>query len=115
MRLNEFINNDVFGTPTLTMQEVADKHDVCVDMIRKQLLIGLQVEKEHTKDLKIALEVALDHLAEMPDYYTRLKDMEAEAEVEEDCGKPVCKLASDMSPAKANFRAAIGKDDYEGV
>jgi hypothetical protein len=36
-------------------------------------------ELEHTKNTKMARDIAMDHLAEMPDYYTRLKKMEKEA------------------------------------
>lgn len=44
----------------------------------EQLAMGLMVEMEHTDDPKIALEIAMDHLAESDDYYTRLAEMEAE-------------------------------------
>jgi hypothetical protein len=37
-----------------------------------QLSIGIQVEMEHTNDPKIAQEIALDHLTEDPEYYTKL-------------------------------------------
>lgn len=46
---------------------------------QKQLKMGIKVEMEHTKDKKIAKMIALDHLAEIPDYYTRLAKMEKEA------------------------------------
>lgn len=45
----------------------------------EQLAMGLIVEMEHTDDPKIALEIAMDHLTESDDYYTRLAEMEAEA------------------------------------
>jgi len=45
---------------------------------KKQLAMGIKVEKEHTSNSAIAKEVAKDHLAEIADYYTRLKRMEAE-------------------------------------
>ncbi len=45
---------------------------------------GIQVEMEHTNDPKVALEIAMDHLQEIPDYYTRLDQMEKEAGVEDD-------------------------------
>lgn len=37
-----------------------------------QLALGVQVEMEHTNDPKIAKELAIDHLTEIPDYYSRL-------------------------------------------
>lgn len=40
--------------------------------IQKQLAIGIKVEMEHTQDPKEATGIAMDHLAEYPDYYTRL-------------------------------------------
>ncbi len=79
MRLYEFIEPDMLGKPTLSAEEVAGKHGVPLEVITRQLAIGTQVEKEHTGDESIAMEIALDHLAEMPDYYSRLQDMENEA------------------------------------
>ena len=45
----------------------------------KELRAGMEVEKEHTDDPEIAKQIAKDHLSEIPDYYTRLLKMEAEA------------------------------------
>lgn len=50
-----------------------------VDM--DELKMGIEVEKEHTNDVELAKQIALDHLKEVPDYYTRLKKMEKEAGV----------------------------------
>lgn len=49
------------------------------DVSTSELEMGIEVEKEHTKDEKMAERIALDHLAEIPDYYTRLKKMESQA------------------------------------
>ena len=38
----------------------------------EQLKIGMRVELEHTPDPRIAREIAMDHLAEDPTYYTKL-------------------------------------------
>jgi hypothetical protein len=45
----------------------------------KQLAEGIQVEYEHTPDEDVARRIALDHLAEIDDYYTRLDKIEKEA------------------------------------
>jgi len=37
------------------------------------LVDGIRIEMEHTNDLYIAREIAMDHLAEDPDYYKKLK------------------------------------------
>lgn len=47
-----------------------------------QLIMGIKVELEHTNNKMTALEIATDHLEEIPDYYTRLLKMEEEAEKE---------------------------------
>ncbi len=52
------------------------------DFDSKQLAMGLEIELEHTNDPKIALEIAMDHLAEIPDYYTHLNKMEKEVNAE---------------------------------
>lgn len=48
----------------------------------EQLKMGIKVEMEHTTNPLIAKRIALDHLAEIKDYYTRLKKMEGSAGVE---------------------------------
>jgi len=52
------------------------------DFDPRQLVMGIKVEFEHTSDIVKAAKIAMDHLAEIGDYYTRLKGMEAEAEME---------------------------------
>lgn len=44
----------------------------------EELKMGIEVEKEHTPDKDVAEVIALSHLAEMPDYYSKLKKMEGE-------------------------------------
>lgn len=58
------------------VRSIAKKHDVSVDSIHAQVKQGIGVEHEHTQDDKIAEKIALDHLEELPDYYTRLSRME---------------------------------------
>jgi len=43
---------------------------------KKQLLKGMKVEREHTNNDKIAMEIARDHLSEDPEYYIKLEKME---------------------------------------
>ena len=44
----------------------------------RELSMGIEVEAEHTDYQPMAKKIALDHLNEMPDYYTRLQAMEAQ-------------------------------------
>ena len=68
--------------PYKTVEQIAKKHRMDVSDIRKQLDMGAPIEHEHTKNRKLAVEIALQHLDEFPDYYTRLKKMEASAKKE---------------------------------
>ena len=63
----------------LSVKDIADKFGVSVSEIEKQLRMGVKVESEHTTSQTTAKEIAMDHLSEMPDYYTRLDKMEKEA------------------------------------
>jgi hypothetical protein len=48
-----------------------------------QLLAGIKWEKDdHTSDTMLALELAMDHLERIPDYYMRLERMEWECRSE---------------------------------
>ena len=60
-----------------TIDDIAKKHKVDVDLLKIQLNNGIEVEMEHTKSKKIATEIALDHLYEDPKYYTKLKKIES--------------------------------------
>ena len=46
------------------------------DISPGEWVAGIKVEMEHTDDENLAAEIALDHLAEYPDYYTKLIECE---------------------------------------
>jgi hypothetical protein len=77
-----------------TVEQIAKKHRVEVSFVKNQLEMGIPIEHEHTRDKVLATDIALQHLDEIPDYYTRLKKMEASAiknhkkfkDVKEHCG-----------------------------
>ena len=73
MRLREI---DLIGTPTPKFREIQHKHGVGYKDLIIQLSKGIKVEMEHTGDLAMAREIALDHLDEFPDYYDRLEQAE---------------------------------------
>ena len=70
-------------TDKYTINDIAKKHNISVKQIQKELTIGTKIELEHTNDKNLAKEIALDHLWEITDYYTRLTKMEKEAGIEE--------------------------------
>ena len=42
-----------------------------------ELMWGVKVELEHTSNKQIAMEIAMDHLTEDPDYYKKLATIES--------------------------------------
>ena len=68
----------LLNKPTPTVNELAKKYGVSVLDVKKQLMHGIKVEKEHTNNTKIAREIALDHLGEKLDYYKKLAKIQEE-------------------------------------
>lgn len=65
----------ILGTGKSKKEKFTEK-----DADPKELKMGIKVEMEHTKNKAIAKRIALDHLAEIKDYYTRLIKMEKGAD-----------------------------------
>ena len=63
----------------MSIEDIAKKHKVSVDVIKSALKKGTKVESEHTSDKSIAKEIAMDHIAERPDYYDKLEKVEEAA------------------------------------
>ena len=63
-----------------SLEDIAKRHDPkgyyavedMVSSLKKELAKGIKVEMEHTTDKKTALKIAMDHLWENPNYYTKL-------------------------------------------
>jgi len=62
----------------LTLPMIAKKHKVAIEDITAQLKLGIKTEMEHTKNKSKVKEIAMDHLAENPKYYTKLKKAKLE-------------------------------------
>jgi hypothetical protein len=58
--------------PVMTPEQLAKKHGKPVEVIKKALQKGISVEKEHTTHSADARRIALAHIGEKPDYYTKL-------------------------------------------
>ena len=56
----------------MRLEDIAKKHDVDLASIKKELNKGIEVEKEHTSSEEEARKIAMDHLVEDPEYYTKL-------------------------------------------
>jgi hypothetical protein len=64
----------------LTIEKLAKKHKTKVENIINQLIKGIEVEKEHTNEVNLAMEIAMDHLSEDPKYYDKLEKIESHKE-----------------------------------
>jgi len=61
------------ATKEVSIEDVCKKHNIQdTSVIQKELEKGIKIEHEHTKDENIAKKIALDHLMEHPEYYTKL-------------------------------------------
>ena len=60
----------------LSLNDIAEKHGVSVDMMVAEFKKGIAVEMEHTTDREVAKEITLDHLFEDPKYYDKLAKVE---------------------------------------
>jgi hypothetical protein len=62
--------------PVPSLEDSAKKHNVDIEVLKKQLEKGIEIEKEHTKDEKVAEKIALAHIDERPDYYIQIDKLE---------------------------------------
>ena len=69
-------NNAPLDVNTLSISNLAKKWNVPVQTVLTQVRKGVKIEHEHTNNLFVALEIALDHLKEKLDYYDQLKKVE---------------------------------------
>jgi Protein of unknown function (DUF5661) len=70
MKLKEI---DLMGKQTASFDAIRAKHDISYKDLVVQLAKGIKIEKEHTGNIALAREIALDHLTELPDYYDMLE------------------------------------------
>lgn len=57
----------------MSIEDIADRHDVGLSQLKQELARGIKHEMEHTSSKNVAKEIAMDHLYEDPKYYTKLK------------------------------------------
>lgn len=85
------------------------------DFNQEQLYIGTRHEREHTDDMREAQRIAMDHLAEDPDYYKKLmkcvEGVEAEETWVDEQSNPTKPTVSELTKV---FRETI-KDPLTGM
>ena len=60
----------------MSLNDIAKKHNVDIEVLKKEFVKGVKTEMEHTTDKEVAKEIALDHIFEDPKYYTKLATIE---------------------------------------
>ena len=86
-----------------TEQEIAKKHGVSVDYVVRQAEIGSTVEREHVTTHEEAYGIALQHIAEFPDYYKHLLSMEKQLKQEWEKKKPLKENVSSGNARRARM------------
>lgn len=86
-----------------TEQEIVKKHGVSLDYVVRQAEIGSTVEREHTTSHEEAYGIALQHIAEFPDYYKHLLAMEKELKKQWEKKKPLEENVSTGNARRARF------------
>lgn len=91
----------------MTPEDLARKHHQFIGTIEKEIEMGIKVEMEHTNSKKIAREIAMDHIAEHPDYYSNekygLNTMEKKLEKES-----IFKIFNDLIKEEVNQNIGCG-------
>jgi hypothetical protein len=62
--------------PAKSPEKIAVKFKVPVSKVNAQIKAGTKIEGEHTTNKSIARKIALQHVDERPDYYTKIKQLE---------------------------------------
>jgi hypothetical protein len=60
----------------MTLSDIAKHHNITPQVLKQEFIKGYAVEREHTTDINVAKEIALDHLYEDPNYYSKLSKIE---------------------------------------
>jgi hypothetical protein len=60
----------------MTLTDIAKHHNISPQTLKNEFIKGYAIEREHTTDINIAKEIALDHLYEDPNYYSKLSKIE---------------------------------------
>ncbi len=71
-------------------------HTPASDYNSDQLRKGILTQLEHTNTPAIAQQIAKDHLSEVPDYYTRLSQMQQQAMGQQQIGAPPIQMQQQM-------------------
>ena len=94
----------------MSLNDIAEKHNVDIEVLKKEFVKGVKTEMEHTTDKEVAKEIALDHIFEDPKYYTKL------ATIEEDWSDKYKRSIDCNNPKGFSQKAHCqGREKREGI
>ena len=99
----------------MTLQDIADKHSIDIDVLKKEWKKGVKVEMEHTKDPKVAGRIAMDHLTEDPKYYTKLAKAKLEEGLNKDLVSEFMKHVMDELELKKLPKITLSDNSQEAI
>ena len=100
----------------MSIKDIAKKHKVDIDTLKQELKKGIQKEKEeHTGDIKRAARIAMDHLVEDPEYYTKLAKLNLEEGLNKDLVSEFMKHVMDELKLKNLPRIALSDNSQEAI
>ena len=99
----------------MTLQDIANKHGVDIDILKKEWKKGVKVEMEHTKDPKVAGRIAKDHLTEDPKYYTKLSKLNLEENINKDLVSEFMKHVMDELHLDKLPKITLSDDSQEAI
>jgi hypothetical protein len=96
------------------IEGIAEEHGVSVEQIRSQFEMGVEEEMEHAEEELIAQEIALDHLVEDPEYYSKLDAANLEEVYSDKQRRYMCAMAKDGAKRPKGLSQAEAKEMCEG-
>ena len=99
--------NKLLNKRTPSVTDLAKKYVTSASEVQRKLAKGIKVEFEHSSDIEVAREIALDHLGERLDYYDLLDKVEqtAKKKTEESWSNKYKKSINCASPKGFSQRA----------
>lgn len=67
------VNEDIISggnADMMSLEDIANRHNVSVEDIKAELKLGMKDEMEHTSDIEVAKEIAKDHIFNNPKFYS---------------------------------------------
>jgi len=101
-------HGDMKGHPSV--KQIAHKHNITPEEVVTQVKKGYKLEKEHTSNIDIAIDIALQHVNEFPTYYDELIKMETSLKKKHSKFKDN-KIQEALGDRK--FCSLCGKHEYE--